>query len=386
MTTPVYDVIVLGAGAMGSAAAYDLARDGQRVLLLEQFAIDHPNGSSYGNSRIIRYMYDHPAYVALAKAAYPLWRELEQAADEPLLHITGGIDFGHPEAATFKATLENAAQHAIPIEHLTPDEAMRRFPALTIPQDHAVVYQADYGLLNASACVRAQVRLAQQHGAQVVSGQRVRRVAAHPDSVTVETESATYHAARLVITAGAWTNAVLADLGLRLPLEVRRIQYAFFRPAQRADYQPPRYPVMLLHTGESFIGVPYSIPDYDQHGVKYAYHDGPAVASTDEVQRTPDPDVPDSLRPFFERYIPGVVGAPHVETHVCLYTMTPDTHFVIDRHPEHAHITLASPCSGHGFKFSRLIGQMLSRLAQGQAVGHDLGLFSLGRFGAAVNL
>jgi monomeric sarcosine oxidase len=377
-----YDVIVLGAGAMGSAAAYYLAREGQRVLLLEQFHIDHANGSSHGNSRIIRYMYDHPAYVGLAKAAYPLWRQLEAEAGEPLMHITGGIDFGHPDAATFKATLEAAHQHNIPVEHLTPDEAMRRFPALTIPQDHQVVYQADYGLLNASACVRAHVRLAVKHGAQVIENARGVRVSATAGSVTVQTAHSIYSAERIIITAGAWTNAALNGLGMALPLEVRRIQYAFFRPAQRQLYQPPHYPVMLLHTGSSFIGVPYSIPDYDQHGVKYAYHDGPAVPDADSVKRTPDDDVPASLLPFFRQYVPGVVDAPHVETHVCLYTMTPDTHFVIDRHPLYEHVVYATPCSGHGFKFSTLIGQMLARLSHGQPVGHDLELFRADRFGS----
>lgn len=376
-----YDVIVLGAGAMGSATAYHLARDGQRVLLLEQFHINHRNGSSNGNSRIIRYMYDHPAYVELAKSAYPLWRDLEDAAGEKLMHITGGIDFGRPDAESFKATLAAAEMHSIPVEHLSPAEAMRRFPALTIPDDHAVVYQADYGLLNASACVKAHVRLAQAHGATVIENARVQTVSADADSVTVTTADATYQAARIVITAGGWTNQVLSGLGLHLPLEIRRVQYAFFHPENRALYQPPNYPVLLLHTSDSFIGVPYSIPDYDGFGIKYAYHDGPAVPDADTVNRIPDEDVPDSLQPFFGQYLHGMVGAKHVETQVCLYTVTPDTHFVIDRHPQHPHVVFATPCSGHGFKFSTLIGQILARMSLGQDTGHDLSLFSAGRFG-----
>ena len=375
-----YDVIVLGAGAMGSAAAYHLAKTGQRVLLLEQFQINHANGSSNGNSRIIRYMYDHPAYVALAKSAYPLWRELEDAAGEKLMHITGGIDFGVPDSASFQATIAAAKLHDIPVEHLSPAEAMRRFPALSIPDDHQVIYQADYGLLNASACVKAHVRLAQAHGATLIENARVQTVSAAADSVTVTTADQTYHAARLVITAGGWTNQLLGGLGMHLPLEVRRVQYAFFHPEKRELYQPPRYPVLLLHTGASFMGVPYSIPDYDGFGIKYAYHDGPAVPSADEVNHTPDADIPDSLQPFFEKYVPGMVGAKHVVTQVCLYTMTPDTHFVIDRHPDHANVVFASPCSGHGFKFSALIGQILSKLSLGQASGHDLTLFRADRF------
>lgn len=376
-----YDVIVLGAGVMGSAAAYALAREGQRVLLLEQFSIDHVNGSSFGNSRIIRYMYTDPAYVALAKAAYPVWRALEKASGESLMQIVGGLDFGRADCATFVDTLAAVAQHAIPVEHLTPDEAMRRFPALSLPADFQVVYQADYGILNASACVKAQVRLAREHGAEIHENMRVTSVIVEDNGrVRVEANGEQFHAARVVMTVGAWSNDLLAGLGLHLPLTVKRIQYAFFRPHYRALYQPPQFPVLLTHLGEEFDSMPYGIPDYDGHGVKFAFHDGAAVAHADETRRQPDDNVPETLAPFFARYVPGVIDAEHVETHVCLYTMTPDEHFVIDRHPKYPQIVFATPCSGHGFKFGALIGEILADMTLERPVSYDLELFSASRF------
>lgn len=377
-----FDVIVLGAGSMGSAAAYHLAKDGQRVLLIEQFEIDHANGSSFGNSRIIRYMYDHPAYVELAKAAYPMWRALEADAGEPLMHIIGGLDFGRASDPSLQNTLAAVAQHDIPIEQLTPAEAMRRFPQFRFDDDMVIVYQADYGLLNASACVRAHVRLAQQRGAAVTTGAKVTGIDATPSSVTVHTTQGSYSAAKLVVTAGPWTNEVLAPLGIHLPLTVQRVQYCFFRTADPAAYRPDRFPIFLSHLYDEYDHVPYSLPDYDGAGVKFAYHGGENVPDAETVNRVPDADAPDKLRPFFRDMLPGVADAEHLKTHVCLYTMTPDTHFVIDTHPELANVVFATPCSGHGFKFSTLVGRILADLSQTGSTQHDLSLFTYARFAA----
>ncbi|NOG50492.1 MAG: FAD-dependent oxidoreductase [Chloroflexi bacterium] len=202
MTT---DVIVLGAGGAGSAAAYYLARRGQRVLLLEQFAIDHPYGSSFGNSRIIRYMYDHATYVGMAKAAYPLWYALQDEAGERLLYETGGLDFGRRGAPTLEATLNAVKQFGIAVEQLTSAEGMRRYPQFRFDDDMTILYQRDYGLLNASACVKAHVRLAARHGAVVVENAPVIRIDVRDGGVEVVTPQGTHAAERLIVTAGAWT-------------------------------------------------------------------------------------------------------------------------------------------------------------------------------------
>ena len=377
-----FDVIVLGAGGMGSAAAYHLAKDGQRVLLLEQFAIDHPNGSSYGNSRIIRYMYDHPAYVALAKAAYPMWRALEAEAGETLLHVTGGLDFGRATDKSLQDTIAAAELHNIPVENLSPVEAMRRFPQFHFDDDMVILYQADYGLLNASACVRAHVRLAQQRGATVVENAPVTGIEASPERVAVHTAKGDFTAERLVVTAGAWTNKVLAPLGIHMPLTVQRVQYCFFRADHPEDYRTGRYPIFISHLYDEYEHVPYSLPDYDGLGVKIAFHGGQTVPDADTLSRVPDADAPDKLRPFLRDVLPALADAPLNQTHVCVYTMTPDHHFVIDRHPSLANVVFATPCSGHGFKFTTLIGRILADLSRSGSSSYDLSLFARARFAA----
>lgn len=377
-----YDVIVLGAGGAGSAAAYYLARRGQRVLLLEQFAIDHPYGSSFGNSRIIRYMYDHPTYVEMAKAAYPLWYALQDEVGERLLHEVGGLDFGRRGAPTLEATLSAVEQFDIPVERLTPAEAMRRYPQFRFDDDMTILYQRDYGLLNASACVKAHVRLAARHGAVIADSAPVTRIDVRDGGVEVVTPHGTYNAERLIVTAGAWTAPLLAPLGIDLPLRIERVQYVFFDAPNPADYGPDCYPIFISHLYESYEHVPYSIPDYDGAGVKLAFHGGETVASADDVVRVPDADAADKLRPFLRGVLPGLADAPARETHICLYSMTPDHHFVIDQHPTHGNILFASPCSGHGFKFTTLIGKMLADWSIDGKTEHDLSLFTHTRFSA----
>lgn len=375
-----YDVIVLGAGGVGSAAAYHLARRGQRVLLLEQFAIDHPYGSSFGNSRIIRYMYDHATYVEMAKAAYPLWYALQDEAGERLLYEVGGLDFGRRGAPTLEATLRAVEQFSIPVEHLTPGEAMRRYPQFRFDDDMTIFYQSDYGLLNASACVKAHVRLAAQRGAVVVENAPASRIAARDGGVEVVTPHGTHAAERLIVTAGAWTAPLLASLGIDLPLRIERVQYVFFEAPNPADYRPGRYPIFISHLYDEYEHVPYSIPDYDGAGVKLAFHGGETVASADAVVRVPDADASDKLRPFLRAVLPGLADAPARATHICLYSMTPDHHFIIDRHPAYENVLFASPCSGHGFKFTTLIGKILADWSIDGKTEVDLSLFTHKRF------
>jgi sarcosine oxidase len=311
-----------------------------------------------------------------------MWRELEAEAEEPLLHVIGGLDFGRATDASLRETLAAADLHQIPVEHLTPADAMRRFPQFRFTDDMVVVYQADYGLLNASACVRAHVRLAERHGAVVVSGARVTGIDAMPSNVTVTTAKGRFSAERIVITAGSWTNQALAPLGIELPLQVQRVQYCFFRTSDPPAYRPDRFPIFISHLYDEYTYVPYSLPDYDGAGVKFAFHGGEDVSDPGLVDRKPDVDAPEKLRPFFRGTLPGVADAQHLATHICLYTVTPDHHFVIDTHPVLSNVVFATPCSGHGFKFTTLIGKILADLSLTGASQHDLSLFSHARFAA----
>jgi len=380
-TSNSFDVIVLGAGAMGSAAAYHLAQRGKRVLLLEQFAIGHDRGSSHGSSRIIRYSYNHPAYIALSKAAFPMWFALEQEAGEKLYTRTGGLDFGPPDEESLIDTGIAMTASGIEYETLSSAEASKRFPQFRFPDDWLILYQEETGMMAATRCVLAHVRLAKQHGAAVIDNSPVVNLTIRPDSVEVHTRTDSYTAAKLVIATGAWAGAMFETLDLNLPLMPLRTQPVFFQPENSADYQPGRFPCYIAHTFSQYAHMGYGLPDADGIGVKIATHGGRAVNDPSQINYTPYDEEVEMARAFARKHIPGAADAPVGDTHACIYTMTPDEHFIIDLHPAYSHVVVSSACSGHGFKFSTLIGSILADLAIDGHTEHDISLFSATRFG-----
>jgi len=376
-----FDVIVLGAGAMGSAAAYHLAKAGQRVLLLEQFEIDHQKGSSYGYSRIIRFSYNDAAYIKLAKATYPLWATLAEESGERLHIKTGGLDFGAPTESTLQDTITSLRSADIPFEILAPRDAEKRFPQFRFDDDSLVIYQADSGMLAPSKCVRAHVKIAQQHGATILDNTPVLSIKIHPDSVTVQTALETIFADKLVITAGSWAGKVLAETGLELPLQPIRVQEAYFQPvnADPADFESGRMPVFIYHRGYLEGDAMYGLPTIDGSGVKAARHGGTPF-NHPNINYTPDTEMIDEIRVFTRQYLPAIGDGPLLSTRICIYTMTPDEHFIIDQHPNYPHVSIGAGFSGHGFKFSAGIGSILSDLAIHGATAHDISLFKISRF------
>lgn len=379
---PTYDAIVLGAGAMGSAAAYYLAKAGQRVLLLEQFEIDHQKGSSYGFSRIIRYSYDDPRYIELAKATYPLWFALEDEAGDQLYIKTGGIDFGTPDEPSLQSTIESVKNASIPHEILTPAEAVQRFPQFRFDDDMTILYQPDSGMLRASLCVRTHIRLAQDHGAIVADQTPVTGLTIHAGSVEVTTPNETISAGKLVITGGAWLKNVLAPTGINLPLYIMRCQPAFFEPAgvDPAQYTGENMPVFIYHKDGDLHNAVYGMASLDGSGVKAAFHGGDHLNDPSEVNYTPDDPTIDRIRSVTRRSIPAIGNGRLKSTRICLYTMTPDTHFIIDHHPQFPHVVIGGGFSGHGFKFSTTIGKILTDLALDGSTPHDISLFRATRF------
>lgn len=375
-----FDVIIVGAGAVGSAAAYHAAKAGARVLLLEQFEIDHGRGSSHGASRIIRYAYDHPAYIALAKAAFPAWKALEQEAGEALYVQTGGVDFSRRGEPVFENMLRCLTEAGIPFELLNSTQARARFPQFHLDDDMVMLYQPDAGALRASRCVLAHVRLACQHGATVSENTTVQRLSVSDTGVRVETDRGTFTGAKLILAAGAWMGKLLRGLNVDLPLTPVMCHENYFEAEAPADFEPMRFPAFIAHLPEPYGYMPYGIPTIDGSGVKVSLHGGPAF-DHEQADRTPDPQVVKTARAFMERYLPGANGRL-ISSRVCLYTMTPDEHFVLDRHPQHDHIVIASCCSGHGFKFSTVLGNIASDLALTGRTVHDIQLFSMARFAA----
>ncbi|MCY4464337.1 MAG: N-methyl-L-tryptophan oxidase [Chloroflexi bacterium] len=380
--TETYDAIVIGAGAMGSAAAYYLSRRGQRVLLLEQFEIDHRRGSSYGFSRIIRYSYDSPEYVELAKDTYPLWFALEDELGEQLVTKTGGIDFGPEDDPTLQATIASVRDGGLSHQHLSPLEAQKRFPQFRFDDNFAVLYQPDSGFLRASRAVRGHVRLARANGATALDNTAVAAIRIGSDSVEVLSSRGDFSAAKLVVTAGSWAKSLLAQTGIDLPLRVLRCQLNFMSPADLPMHSAENCPIYIAHLRKRDGEAIYGIPAHDGSGFKVAFHAGPAVAHPSEIDYSPSAEDVDNLRPFLRAHIPGVADSPVQSSRICLYTQTPDEHFIVDTHPENAHVVIGAGFSGHGFKFSTTIGKMLSDIALDGSTRHNDSLFKLARFSA----
>ena len=370
-----YDAIIIGAGAMGSATAYHMGKAGQRVLLLEQFDLKHERGSSQDHTRIIRYSYNQPTYIDLARASYPLWFELERESGETLYTRTGGIDFGLPTDARVQAIEQSLRDKQITHEVLTAADAQKRFSQFRFPSEMQVIYQPDYGILAAAKCVAAHLRLAQEkYGVEVRANTPVTSIIPSADHVTVTTPAGTFEAGHLVITAGAWAGDVMAQLGLSLPLKPMGVQLAYFDAGDA--YTAGQMPIFIAWVDDH---APYGIHDWQGAGLKVALHGGQLVNHVSQIDYTPTHAGIEIIRDFCNVYLPG--AADHLKaTRICLYTMTPDEDFIIDRHPQYENILYASPCSGHGFKFSALIGQMMTDLALKGSTAHDVSLFRANRF------
>jgi monomeric sarcosine oxidase len=374
-----YDVIILGAGAMGSAAAYHLAKAGQKVLLLEQFEFDHQKGSSHGLSRIIRYAYDYPQYVELAKAVYPMWKNIEQEAGEKLYTKTGGIDFGAPDDPGIQKIISTLNETGIAHEILSVAETRKRYPQFGLPEEMTVLFQEDAGILSASKCVLAHLRLAEQHGAVLKPNTPITGMKAFHDSVEVMTADATYKAPKMVITAGSWAKSFLATLGLNLPLTPSRCQEMYFNTETPDNFEVGRFPAFIGHLSSSeFQHMPYGMASHQGSGLKIAWHGGQLFNHPSEIDYVPSQQEADLVLKFASQYIPAVTSLRSMR--VCLYTMTPDEHWVIDKHPEYSNIVFAGGCSGHAFKFSTIIGKILSELSMTGQTQYDISLFKSSRF------
>ncbi|MCY3778869.1 MAG: N-methyl-L-tryptophan oxidase [Chloroflexi bacterium] len=378
--TETYDAIVIGAGAMGSAAAYYLSRRGQRVLLLEQFELDHRMGSSYGYSRIIRYSYDHPEYVELMRDTFPLWFELQNLLGETLYVQTGGIDFGPADDPTFLATVAAVKTSGISHDLLSPQAAQHRFPQFSFADDFAVLYQPDSGFIAASKAVLAHLKLARENGVVIRGNVIVRNILVRSDAVELETTRGAVAAGKLVITAGAWAKSLLNQTGINLPLLPLRCQLNFMAPADMAQYEAERCPVWIAHVSGLFPESVYGIPSHDASGFKIAFHGGSEARHPAEISREPDASNVDALRPFMQTHIPGIAAAPVRESRICLYTTTPDEHFIVDAHPEFKHVVIGAGFSGHGFKFSTIIGKILTDIVLEGSTPHNDQLFKIDRF------
>jgi sarcosine oxidase len=374
----IYDAIVAGLGGMGSATAYQLAGRGKRVLGLERFHPAHDRGSSHGRSRIIRQAYfEDPAYVPLLLRAYELWERLERETGEELMTLTGGLMIGRREGELVSGSVRSAEKHGLPYELLDTDEIRERFPPLSPDPGTVALYEEKAGFVRPEETVRAHLDRASSLGADLRFGEPVVSWEASESGVRVETQGGSYEAERLVITPGAWAPQLLADLGL--PLEVTRQVMYWFEPKNgREPFLPDRFPIFIWEPddGNWFYGFP---AQDDDRGVKAAFFRVGGVPTTPEtIDREVHDEEIDFVRAYLAEYVPDLAGRC-LEARVCMYTNTPDLHFVISLHPELEHVAMACGFSGHGYKFCSVVGEILADLATEGSTRHPIDLFSPAR-------
>ena len=372
------DVIVIGVGSIGAAACYHLAKRGVRVLGIEQFGIPHTLGAHHGQTRMIRQAYyEHADYVPLLQHAYTLWDELEESSGETVMHVTGGLYMGPQDCGILTGSKRACESYDLPHEMLDRNQLAERYPQFNVPEDFVAFYEDCAGVLLTDSVMSAHVGLAHMHGAVLREHEPV--TAWHEDDhgVSVTTDQGTYHADRVLFAGGAWTDRLVKDLGV--PLTITRQTMGWFTPINETPLKLGTLPSWFIDVGEGWghYGFPL-IPGYT--GFKIALHKPGAETDVDSVQRTPTPEDEEELATTLGKMIPDAAG-PCVSVHTCLYTNSPDSHFIIDTHPRSKRAILACGFSGHGFKFVSVMGELLADLTTSGKTDHPVGFLGLGRFG-----
>lgn len=362
---------------MGSATLYSLALRGCKVLGLEKFDIPHEMGSSHGISRIIRLAYaEHPNYVPLLRRAYELWRQLENLAGERLLIITGGIDAGSEQSSIITGSLDSCALHHLPHEVLDSVSLGRRFPGYRLPPDMLAVYQADAGFLLPERCIVTYAEAAHRLGAEIHARERVIDWEATEKGVVVRTERGSYSARKLVVTAGAWAGNIVPLL--RTIAVPERQVLLWTQPLRPEFFRLESFPVFNMEAPEGrFYGFPvHGVPGFK---IGRYHHLQERVDDPDRMDRECYLEDETALRVGIRQYFPDADG-PTMSMKTCLFTNSPDEHFILDLHPEFPHVAIAAGFSGHGFKFCSVVGEIMSELILDGTTSLDIDMFRLGRF------
>jgi sarcosine oxidase len=386
-----YDVIVIGLGGMGSAAAYRLAQRGLRVLGLDRHPPVHDQGSSHGSSRITRQAYfEDPAYVPLLLRAAELWPQIEADSGRTVVLWTGGVMVGRPDSRTVAGSLRSAQQWGLPHEMLDAAEIRRRFPTMTPADDEVALFERNAGLVIPEESVAAQLALAARAGAELHHEEPVTRWRAIPGGgVEVTTPAAWYQASQLAVCPGPWAPELLADLDIPFGIE-RQVQY-WWAPAKDPNrFRADRHPIYIWEAadGQQF----YGFPSFDDpvgrtkdgvkvgaDWVKVAMFHGGLTITPETIDRTVHPAEVEAMRDFVAPRMPDLPGTL-LKALTCMYTNTPDEHFVIARHPAHEQVVVACGFSGHGFKFVPVVGEIVADLVTEGRTAHPIGLFDPGRF------
>ena len=377
MSSPPFDVIVVGVGAVGSATVAELAARGLHVLGLERAGIPNESGSSGGVNRMIRLAYsEDPRYVPLVRRAFERWRQLESRSGERLLVTTGGVDAGSPDSQSVAGSLESCRAHDLPHELLDAGELRRRFPGFLLPDAMVAVYQPDAGFVMSERAIAAYAMQAIDDGAELHGHEPVIGWEPDGEGVIVRTSAGDYRAERLVISAGAWA-AGLAE-PLRTLLVPERQVLIWMQPSRPEQFRVGAFPVFVLEAPEGRF---YGFPSYGIPGFKLGlYHHRGQQVDPDSADRASTDALDEAvLRAGSGLYFPDANG-PTLSLKTCLFTNTPDEHFIVDRYPGLPQVVLASPCSGHGFKFASVLGEVLADMTMDRAPAFDLSWLGLARF------
>lgn len=361
---------------MGSAALFHLARRGVQVVGIEQFEPGHDRGSSHGESRAIRLGYsEHPSYVPLVRSAFDNWRELERLTGETVLTTTGILEAGKPGSAMVAGSLEACRLHHLEHELLDAAEVRRRIPAVELPADYVSIWQPEGGYLKPELANALHLRLARDAGATVMTNTKVIGIEPTPGGVRVVLADRTVEAGSVIVSAGAWISDLAPEL--KPHLSINRMVLCWYEPKEPALFAPGRLSVFAIEGEDDIV---YGFPDFLGTGFKCASHYASGhVAHADLARQDAGPADEARTRRFLERYLPAGAGRL-MAMKTCMYTMTPDEDFVIDLSPADPRIVIASPCSGHGYKFASVIGEILADLATTGGTRHDIGRFRIDRF------
>jgi sarcosine oxidase len=370
-----YETIVVGLGAMGSAALAHLARRGRRVLGIEAFARGHELGASTGRSRIIRQAYfENPAYVPLLRRAYALWRDLEQTSGARLVDLVGVLMVGDPAGPVLSGARESARLHGIALEELDAAALSARYPSLRPRAGDAALFEPEAGIVYPEKAIAAQLAAAASAGADMLFESRVTRYRGEADAVVVEAGGREFRAGSLALCAGPWLPRLAA--AANLPIRVQRNVQIWFRP-EVSDYAFGRFPAFFVER-EAGRAPLYGFPDSGD-GVKAALHSHGVVTTPDELERAILPGDVADVRAALHAFAPGAAGE-FVAGKACMYALTPDEHFILDLHPGDPRIVLAGGFSGHGFKFAPAVGEIVADLIERGSTPLPIAFLRLARF------
>ncbi|MDZ7877298.1 MAG: N-methyl-L-tryptophan oxidase [Saprospiraceae bacterium] len=379
-----YDCIIVGGGSMGSAAAYHLSKNGQKVLLLEQFDFIHEQGAHGGQSRLIRKAYfEHPDYVPLLLRAYKNWAALEKETQEQVYFETGILYFGEKNEPSLANIRQSAQLNDLRLTTLSMTDAKQKYPMFAaVPDDWESLLEPEAGFLLVEKCVHLHLQLAIKHGARLLAREKVIKWTENTEGVVVVTEKQEYHAKKVIFTAGAWTDKLLTHLNV--PLKVTRQILGWVSPKNWDDFSLGKFPCWGIFDKEKSLY--YGMPILNTEGttgalgLKLGCHFHGAVVNPDSVDRDITEADEATFREGLKKYMPAANGDT-LAIKTCLYTNSPDEHFIIDHYPKHKNVILTCGFSGHGFKFASVIGEILSDLAIHGKTKQPIGFLSLKRFG-----